>query len=71
MVNLHGALIRTSRRLVCDAELTILVFPANHPSTAAIGRVVYVDPHDPFTVGFELHYPGNVWGVPAPPQDWN
>lgn len=68
VVNLHGALISTTRTLQLGAKISLRVYLTDKRSKA---RVVYVDPGTPTRCGIELDQPCNIWGVPIPPEDWD
>jgi hypothetical protein len=74
-VNLHGC--RYSSRHECAPEswVTLQVTGtdgANSPSVRARVRSVVSaqTSRELCQVGVELETPGNVWGIPAPPEDW-
>lgn len=68
VVNLHGALISTTRALDVGVKISLHVYLTDKHSPA---RVVYVDPAKPLQCGIELEHPRNIWGVPIPPDDWD
>jgi hypothetical protein len=68
-VNLHGALIRTSKRLPPDRHILMTVRSTSIVLVQA--RIVYSDPGDSLLFGIELFKPGNVWGLSEMPLDWN
>jgi hypothetical protein len=68
VVNLHGALISTSKALGVEMRISIHVFLTDKHSGA---RVVYVNPDIPLHCGIELDQPKNIWGIPLPPNDWD
>jgi hypothetical protein len=67
VVNLHGALIRTSTALQPESRINITVYITGKKSAA---RVVYVALDNPLQCGIELAQPQNIWGVSLPPEDW-
>ncbi len=67
VVNLHGALIATAIELSAGMKISIHVYLTDKRAAA---RVVYVDPKNTLHCGIELNQPGNIWGVPLPPNDW-
>jgi hypothetical protein len=68
VVNLQGALIATTVGLSTGMRISIHVYVTDKRAAA---RVVYVDPGNPLHCGIELNEPGNIWGVPLPPNDWD
>ncbi len=68
VVNLHGALIRTTRPLSRRSQVTITVYLTGKKSHA---RVVHVSDDNPLKAGVELEAPQNIWGVSLVPQDWD
>jgi len=67
IVNLHGALISTAGPLRKGMKIQIHVFMTN---TRGAADVVHVDPERPLLCGVGLQIPENIWGVEAPPDDW-
>lgn len=67
VVNLHGALIRTTRPLRRRSEIIITVYMTGKKSRA---KVVHVPDDNPLKAGVELEAPENIWGVAAAPRDW-
>jgi hypothetical protein len=69
VVNLHGALIRTSKRLPPDRHILMTVRSTS--SDLVLARIVYSDPSDSLLFGLELLRPRNIWGLSETPLDWN
>ena len=67
VVNLHGALIRTTIALRVGMEISIHV---RLTDKSAAAEVVYVDPDQPRHCGIKLKKPENIWGLSLPPDDW-
>jgi hypothetical protein len=67
VVNLHGALIRTSRAFPVESTFQITVHVTGKTARA---RVVHVVADDPLQCGIELDMPQNIWGVSLVPDDW-
>ena len=67
IVNLHGALIRSSAALSVGQKIQLEVFITGKKVE---GEVIWSDPEKPLTYGVALVPPQNVWGVPLPPGDW-
>ena len=64
VVNLHGALISTTRGLSVGMRISIHVYLTDKRAKA---RIVYVDPGNPLRCDVELDQPRNIWGVPPRP----
>ena len=67
VVNRHGALISTGVPLRVGMKIQIQVIPT---STRAAAEVVNVHPERSRVCGIGLVIPENIWGVEAPPDDW-
>ena len=67
VVNLHGALIRTSAILQPGNLVTIHVL---RTGKAAQGRIVWASYENSPHYGVELHKPSNIWGLTDAPVDW-
>ena len=67
VVNLHGALIRTSATLELGNIVTIHV---QQTGKAAPGRVVFASYEPSRHYGVELDKPDNIWGLADAPADW-
>ena len=67
VVNMHGALVRTSTPLQLGAHITIHV---ELTGKSAEGRVVLAARDQPLEFGIGLDHPQNIWGVSLPPADW-
>jgi PilZ domain len=67
VVNMHGALVRTSIPLEVGSVITIHV----HLTGKSVGgRVVFAVPERPLEFGIAFDDPQNIWGIPLPPVDW-
>lgn len=68
VVNLHGALIKTTSELRLQDAIIVHV-----PLTGKSGdaRVVFASRENPLEFGVALDRPGNIWGVSLPPADWH
>ena len=71
IVNLHGAKLKTSREILVGMQVCI-----DNPQTGASEKGVCVRIEEDVP-GENAHYiavqlvrPGNIWGVPDPPADW-
>jgi hypothetical protein len=75
-LNLHGCRYPSRHEYPLQSMVTLQVTGTDGgaPSRALRARVRSVQspstPRDLFQVGVELETPGNVWGVPTPPEDW-
>lgn len=67
VVNLHGALIRTTAPLELGTQVTIHV---HRTGQAAPGRIVFASYEKPPHFGVELDKPANIWGLTDTPPDW-
>jgi len=67
LVSCHGALISTPLPLPLRTRIELRVIPTKK---WALADVVHVDPAKPQICGIALLQPQNIWGVPAPPPDW-
>jgi len=67
VVNLHGALVKTSSDLKLRSRITVLV-----PLTGkcADARVIFASRERPLEFGIGLDQPQNIWGISLPPADW-
>ena len=74
-VNLHGCRYPSRHEYAHDGGVTLQVTGTEGPSSPAVRarvRSVYSaqSPRELCQVGVELDTPGNVWGIPTPPEDW-
>jgi hypothetical protein len=74
-VNLHGCRYPSRHEYAPEGWVTLQVTGtegANSPVVHARVRSVFSPqtPRELCQVGIELEIPGNVWGIPAPPEDW-
>jgi len=67
VVNLHGALVRTSSRLELGARIKVHV---QLTGKSAEARVVFASRERPMEFGIGLDLPQNIWGISLPPADW-
>ncbi len=67
VVNLHGALLRTTDHLEIGDHITLQV---SLTGKSAAGRVVFADPEHGLHFGIALDVPENIWGISLPPDDW-
>jgi len=67
VVNLHGALVKTSSQLELGAGINVHV---QLTGKAAAARVVFASRQSALEVGIALDHPQNIWGVSLPPADW-
>lgn len=68
VVNLHGALVRTTRPLKRRSQVFVTVYLTGKKSRA---RVIHVADENPLKAGIELEVPQNIWGVSLAPDDWD
>jgi hypothetical protein len=71
IVNLHGARLITSREILVGMQVSI-DNPQNGASEKAVCvRIEGAAPgENAHYIAVQLVRPGNIWGVPAPPADW-
>jgi hypothetical protein len=74
-VNLHGCRYSSRHEYAPESWVTLQITGtdgAHSPVVRARVRTVYSaqSPRELCQVGVELETPGNVWGIPAPPEDW-
>jgi len=67
VVNLHGALIRSSAALDLGSPVIIHV---QQTGKAAQAKVVFASYDRPPHYGVELEKPDNIWGLTDAPPDW-
>ena len=67
VVNMHGALVRTSRPLEVGSRITIHV---HLTGKSAEGGVVFALPERPLEFGIGFDDPQDIWGISLPPADW-
>lgn len=67
VVNLHGALLKTSETLEVGGQITLHV---SLTGKSAGAQVVFADPEQAHHFGIALTVPENVWGISLPPEDW-
>jgi hypothetical protein len=67
VVNMHGALVRTSDQLELGDRIVLHV-PLTGKS--ASGRIVFASRERHLEFGVGLDRPQNIWGISLPPADW-
>ena len=67
VVNMHGALVRTTSPLKLGTRITVHVALTGK---SADGRVVLVSREHPLEFGIGFDQPKNIWGISLPPADW-
>ena len=67
VVNLHGALVKTSGRLDLGAAIAMHV---QLTGKSADARVVFASRERPLEFGIALDKAQNIWGISLPPADW-
>lgn len=68
IVNLHGALVKTSEPLTIGDHITLHVSLTGKSVPAT---VVFADSEDANLFGVELDQPENIWGISLSPEDWD
>jgi hypothetical protein len=74
-VNLHGCRYSSRHEYAPESWVTLQVTGTDGASSSSVrARVRSVlstqTSRELYQVGVELETPGNVWGIPAPPEDW-
>jgi hypothetical protein len=70
-VNLHGARVRTTHKILIGMQVTVA-----HPQTGQAEKAVCVRVEEPAQgesaryIAVQLVRPGNIWGLENPPADW-
>jgi len=67
VVNLHGALVKTSSALQLGTRTSVHV---QLTGKSAAARVVFASRERPLEFGIGLDEPQNIWGVSLAPADW-
>lgn len=67
VVNLHGALVKTTAPLELGARITLHV---QLTGKSADARVVFASRERPLEFGIALDAPQNIWGISFAPADW-
>ena len=68
VVNLHGALIKTSAKLQLGERINVHVQLTGKTAEA---RIVFASRERPLEFGIALDGPQNIWGVSLAPADWH
>jgi len=74
-LNLHGCRYPSRHEYAPEGWVTLQITGTDGPNSPAIRARVrsVVSPQSPYglvQVGVELETPGNIWGIPTPPPDW-
>jgi hypothetical protein len=75
-LNLHGCRYPSRHDYAVGSWIGLQVLEANGENAAPVMRAQVRSIHPPmsprelYQIGVELEAPANVWGVPAPPEDW-
>src|SRR4029077_6060173 len=75
-LNLHGCRYRSRHDYSIGMWVTLrLTEPRGEPESAVLRAQVRSvrapkNPNELYQIGVELESPANVWGIPAPPSDW-
>ncbi len=75
-LNLHGCRYPSRHDYAVGSWIGLQVLEPNGESSAPVMRAQVRSIHPPmsprelYQIGVELEAPANVWGVPAPPEDW-
>ncbi len=75
-LNMHGCRYPSRHDYAVGSWIGLQVLESNGESAAPVMRAQVRSIHPPmsprelYQIGVELEAPANVWGVPAPPEDW-
>jgi len=71
IVNIHGARIRTDRKILVGMLVSIEVPKTGQGTKAVCVNVYEPTPEEPdLAIAVQILKPGNIWGVEEPPSDW-
>ena len=68
VVNLHGALVRTTAALTFGEAIELEVHLTGKKARA---KIAWCGPAHSSMYGIALEQPENIWGIPLPPSNWN
>lgn len=72
IVSAQGCGLRSSQALPLETPILLSNLPGGASASARVASCLPLG-HDgkQFLIGVSLYNPGNIWGIPNPPQDWN
>lgn len=71
LVNPQGCAARFGRRLEIGATVRLEGLPSGRNVTARVVNCISMGEYEKlWLLGLALDEPGNVWGIPSPPDDW-
>ncbi|HZC22340.1 MAG TPA: hypothetical protein VE866_03305 [Candidatus Binatia bacterium] len=71
LVNPQGCVVRFGQPLAAGTTVRLERLPTGGSVIARVVNCVSVGQYEKlWLLGLALDEPGNVWGIPAPPQDW-
>ncbi len=71
IVNIHGARIRTDRKVLVGMLVTVECVKTGRGSKGVCVNTYEPSPAEPHAaIAMQLLQPGNIWGVENPPDDW-
>ena len=71
LVNPQGCAARFSHPLEIGATVHLEGLPADKNVTARVVNCISMGRYEKlWLLGLALDEPGNVWGIPSPPEDW-
>ncbi len=71
IVNIHGARIRTDRKILVGMLVTVECAKTGRGSKGVCVNTYEPSPEEPHAaIAMQLLQPGNIWGVENPPDDW-
>jgi hypothetical protein len=72
LVNPQGCAARFGRPLEIGATVRLEGLPASTGVTARVVNCISMGEYEKlWLLGLALDQPGNVWGIPSPPEDWS
>jgi hypothetical protein len=72
LANLQGCVLKIYRALDVGSTVTLEALPAAPKITGRIVTSISLGKHEKafWLLGVAIDKPGNVWGIPNPPEDW-
>jgi hypothetical protein len=71
LVNPQGCAARFQRPLETGTAVRLEGLPTGASATARVVNCIPIGDYEKFwLLGLALDEPGNIWGIPFPPEDW-
>lgn len=71
LANPYGCAVRSCRAVEVGTAVLIDGLPGEKMAAAQVVNCICIGEYEKlWLLGLELHKPGNVWGIEAPPDDW-